>query len=148
MKLNDFNRAEMPLWDDRRQEYCRYRNGRGQGFWRSPEEYKNEPLTEAIDVWSLGNNLYGLLTGVNPLYDFDTGPVPKRIIHGETGYIDPRYFKRSKAEKSLAVVIQKCYKYLPEDRPTVFEVVQELDRAVSEVLEAQGISRASVLQDL
>jgi hypothetical protein len=29
--LNDFNRAEMPLWDEERGEYCRYKNGRGHG---------------------------------------------------------------------------------------------------------------------
>lgn len=31
LKLNDFNRAEFPLWNERDQEYCGYRNGRGNG---------------------------------------------------------------------------------------------------------------------
>lgn len=31
LKLNDFNRAEVMLWDDEHQKYCRYRNGIGQG---------------------------------------------------------------------------------------------------------------------
>jgi len=31
LKLNDFNRAEIMLFDEENQEYCRYRNGRGQG---------------------------------------------------------------------------------------------------------------------
>ena len=29
--LNDFNRAEFPLWDEEHQDYCRYRNGPGHG---------------------------------------------------------------------------------------------------------------------
>jgi serine/threonine protein kinase len=37
--------------------------------WRSPEEYFDEPLTEQIDVFSLGNNMYSLLTGLWPFYD-------------------------------------------------------------------------------
>ena len=41
--------------------------------WRAPEEYKDAPLTEKIDVWSLGNNLYSLLTGLDPLYEIKTG---------------------------------------------------------------------------
>ena len=31
VKLNDFNRAEIMLWDENNEEYCRYRNGRGHG---------------------------------------------------------------------------------------------------------------------
>lgn len=31
IKLNDFNRGEPMLWDEERQEWCRYRNGAGQG---------------------------------------------------------------------------------------------------------------------
>ena len=34
--------------------------------WRSPEEYKDEALNEKIDVWSLGNNMYSILTGFVP----------------------------------------------------------------------------------
>ena len=30
-KLNDFNRAEIMLWDEEGQDYCRYRNGEGNG---------------------------------------------------------------------------------------------------------------------
>lgn len=63
LKLNDFNRAEFQLWDATARDYCRHRNGRGGGTWRAPEEYRDDPLTEKVDVWSLGNNLYVLLTG-------------------------------------------------------------------------------------
>jgi serine/threonine protein kinase len=100
VKINDFNRAEFVLWDDKNEKYCTYRNGHGNGNvrieftenfisscllshikgarcffvfmvyqWRSPEEYFDSPLTEQVDVWSLGNNLYSLLTGVWPFYD-------------------------------------------------------------------------------
>ena len=31
VKLNDFNRAEIMLWDEEGQKYCRYKNGRGHG---------------------------------------------------------------------------------------------------------------------
>ena len=51
--LNDFNRAEFPLFDEKAGDYCRYRNGEGGGNWRAPEEYRDEPLLEEIDVWSM-----------------------------------------------------------------------------------------------
>jgi serine/threonine protein kinase len=37
--------------------------------WRSPEEYFDHPLNEKVDVFSLGNNMYSLLTGLWPFYD-------------------------------------------------------------------------------
>lgn len=88
VKLNDFNRAEVMFWDEEHWEYCKYRNGRGHGDvsdctsafllswvylsfltlfstfvhtwiqWRSPEEYRNDPINEKIDVWSLGTSLH------------------------------------------------------------------------------------------
>lgn len=85
VKLNDFNRAEIMLWDETAGKYCRYKNGRGHGDvsvdeagistecapssycthfllwrawqWRAPEEYKDRPLDEKIDIWSLGKAL-------------------------------------------------------------------------------------------
>ena len=36
LKLNDFNRAEFMLWDEGKNAYCLYQNGRGHGnvcFW-------------------------------------------------------------------------------------------------------------------
>ena len=54
VKLNDFNRAEIMLWDEQARAYCKYKNGRGHGDWRAPEEYKDLPLDEKIDIWSLG----------------------------------------------------------------------------------------------
>lgn len=63
LKLNDFNRAEIMLYNEKDQDYCRYKNTPGHGDWRAPEEYYDKPLNEKIDVWSLGNNFYSLLTG-------------------------------------------------------------------------------------
>jgi serine/threonine protein kinase len=39
--------------------------------YRSPEEFANRPLDEKIDVWSFGNNIYGLLTGLWVFYQND-----------------------------------------------------------------------------
>ena len=85
LKISDFNRAEWMQFDEKHQEYCRFRNGHANGSVspmligervafggcslsahlvrillrqsRSPEEYKDEPLNEKIDVYSLGNLL-------------------------------------------------------------------------------------------
>ena len=79
LKINDFNRAEFMFWDEKNQEYCPYRNGRGHGNWRSPEEYKDDPLDESIDVWSLGNNMYSILTGLEPFYNMKIKEMQVRL---------------------------------------------------------------------
>ena len=63
-KLGDFNRAEMPLFNPDKGEYCKYNNGPGYGNYRSPEEFseKTMDLDEKIDVFSFGNNIYGLVS--------------------------------------------------------------------------------------
>jgi serine/threonine protein kinase len=86
------------LWNEEKQEYCKYRNNPGHGDvsrakeslgsdvdvrispssdsfvlaslqWRAPEEYFDHPLDEKIDIFSLGNNLYSTLTGLSPFYE-------------------------------------------------------------------------------
>ena len=130
-------------------------------------------MNEKIDIWSLGNNMYALLTGLNPIYWTNTDGVKvrcspcllpnqyslqsdlvsafsslqKAVKRREISYIDPRYLIRSKEEKALAGLIERCFKYDPDDRPTIFEVVSYLRNAVSESL-GEEESRVDILQAL
>lgn len=149
LKLNDFNRAEFLLWDETNQAYCQHRNGKGHGNWRSPEEYRNDPLTDKIDVWSLGNNIYTILTGVEPiLADDDDVETSQLLIQGKTGRLDPKYFQNDGPERVLATTIQQCFHYDPIMRPTIFEVVQRLQWGVNQVERRLGITRQAILQQL
>lgn len=133
IKLNDFNRAEVMLWDEDNNEYCKYRNGKGHGNYRAPEEYMNKPLDEKIDVFSMGNNIYALLTGLWMFYDMDDdeGAVQKRI-DGEMPYIDERYRTRSFPEAKLVEIMERCWVYDPKERADIFEVVDFLKHAIQE----------------
>lgn len=154
LKLNDFNRAEFPLWDENRKDYCRYLNGRGKGRWRSPEEYNDLPLTEQIDVFSLGNLYFSLLTGLNPVWirsrnNNALGTVASfSVPRGQKPVLDERYATRSEAEAAIVEVMYDCLEYEPYDRPTIFEVVDRLKRAMKTQLEDKGISRQSILKSL
>jgi hypothetical protein len=88
------------------------------------------------------------LTGLNPLYDVRHNSIfTKKILNGETAFIDPRYHDRSPSEAVLAELIPKCYAFKPEDRPTIFEIVDVLKNAVSKNL-GPGMTRAKVLQSI
>ena len=197
LKLNDFNRAEFMLWNDKEGEYCKYGEGTGNGNvssllcicvefrhvvlsctactirrkivhdrcvvrisfflspithfvvpyvlvlsgryfqWRSPEEYFNYDLNEQVDVYSLGNNMYSLLTGLYVFYDEDNDDkVKERVKQREKPFIDPRYTNQSLAEAKLAEIIDRCHSFLSEDRPNIFDVVRFLSDALKEVTDS------------
>lgn len=91
-------------------------------------------------MFSLGNNMYALLTGLYPFYDSESDTVAKnRVKHGIKAYIDPRYLKeRSLAEAKLAEIIDRCWAFKPENRPSIFEVVAFLRDALKQVREESG----------
>lgn len=87
LKLGDFNRAQIMKYNTTSGKYCKYRNALGfgnvsdsqfcrcmnmsvhyligislDGQYRSPEEFANRDLDEKIDVFSFGNNIYGLVS--------------------------------------------------------------------------------------
>ena len=77
--------------------------------------------------------MYAVLTGVFPFPDLmKANSVKKRILKGETSFIDPRYRKRSYAEQQLVEIIQSCWIFKPEMRPDVFEIVKRLRHAIVE----------------
>lgn len=56
----------------------------------------------------------------------------KKLINGETAYIDQRYKDRSYAEKILVEIMEKCWAFKPEDRIDIFEAARLLREAVKE----------------
>jgi serine/threonine protein kinase len=69
VKLNDFNRCRLMPHNNVTNEKCRIRIPSAPGLYRSPEEYQREQVDEKMDVYSLGNVLYLILTGTKPWRD-------------------------------------------------------------------------------
>lgn len=127
MKLNDFNNAEILDWDPKNNMYCPTDRGRWGGMYRSPEEFRGDPIDEKIDVFSLGNNLYTLLTGLWPFYeDKPYTVVQTKVLARETPFIDDRYRHGHFIEQRLVILMEWCWKHIPEARPSVFEVLEAL----------------------
>ena len=140
LKLGDFNRAEVMLWDEKEQKYCTYNNGKGYGNYRSPEEFAANDLNEKIDIFSFGNNIYGLLTGLWVFYDNeDDEVVQEKIVAGETPYIDKRYRTRSYAEGRLVEIMESCWIMDPGKRVDVFEIIAFLKETLAEHKKRLGL---------
>ena len=65
----------------------------------------------------------------------------------KTAYIDPRYRTRSVEEKKIAEIIEECWRYDPDDRPSIFEIVSFFRRSVNEIL-GENIDIPKVLRGI
>ena len=91
------------------------------------------------DVWSFGNNLYALLSGLWIFYENeDDEIVSEKIVNGTTAYIDDRYRKRSYIEGRLVELMEKCWVYDMDKRVNIFEVVKFLRETVKEHERREG----------
>mgnify|MGYP003335426830 CR=1 FL=1 len=90
-------------------------------------------LDEGIDVYTFGNNIYALLTGLWVFYDIDDDSVvQKKVINGTRAYVDSRWKKRSYIESELVDVMEKCWVHDPKERIDIFQVVHLLRKIVKE----------------
>lgn len=131
VKLNDFNKAVIMPWNEHNQSYCPFFSEYVHQY-RSPEELRgNRPVDESADVFSFGQTLYTLLTGLVPFYERGTREEAlKANKYGDVPYVDPRYRNRSLIEGRLVDVMEPCYRYRPQDRTSIFQVVEHLRETV------------------
>ena len=130
IKLVDFNRAEPLLYDIKQNKYCKFVNGMpAEGMFRAPEENIDAPLNEKVDIYSLGNVLYSVLTGIMVYVDRGSDEAHKRIVDGKTEPIADLYYEEPSLA-ALAEAIELCWTYDIEERPTIFEIVEFLEKAV------------------
>eukprot|EP00581_Thalassiosira_minuscula_P014663 CAMPEP_0183717510 /NCGR_PEP_ID=MMETSP0737-20130205/11110_1 /TAXON_ID=385413 /ORGANISM="Thalassiosira miniscula, Strain CCMP1093" /LENGTH=631 /DNA_ID=CAMNT_0025946973 /DNA_START=240 /DNA_END=2132 /DNA_ORIENTATION=+ len=138
MKIIDYNRAEPLLYDIKNEKYCNWRNGHpGDGSNRAPEENIDAPLTEKIDVYSLGNVFYALLTGKLVWQEYEYEERILRIIQDIPLEIPDLYIE-SPASHDLVRAIRACWIHNVEERPTIFQVVEFLEEAVAKYPVTEG----------
>jgi hypothetical protein len=78
----------------------------------------------------MGNNIYSLLTGLWPFYNFpedDEETVQKLLIDQKIRpLVDPRYRTRSLIESKLVTIMEECWEWEPDRRISIFDVVRQL----------------------
>jgi len=119
-KLNDFNRARFIRWDIVKNEPCTFYIENNPGRHRSPEEYKYDRLTEKIDVYSLGNVMYSILTGKKPFYKQNTTRAMDLVMGGMTPPIP--HHKWGAEELAIIEAIKMCWVRYPKDRSSARDV--------------------------
>jgi len=127
-KINDFNRARfLYRQKDSPEELCEFYVGSNKGKFRSPEEYAYEGETEKVDVYSMGNIFYVLLTGEYPFGEMEKKAALAAIMEGKRADIPEEYRKsQDPLVQAIIKVIQMCWHQEPEKRATSRSVEQFL----------------------
>mmetsp|Transcript_34931 Transcript_34931/g.42148 ORF Transcript_34931/g.42148 Transcript_34931/m.42148 type:complete len:470 (-) Transcript_34931:290-1699(-) len=127
-KLNDFNRCRLIRWNKKKQESCKYKVGRNAGKLRSPEEYEYAPQSEKVDVYSMGNIFYFLLTGVKA-FEKTIKPkeAQKKVMAGERPLLSSEILSiKNETVKSLIKAMDMCFVHDQEQRPSAVDVYKFL----------------------
>lgn len=100
----------------------------GDPKYLSPEQLRDEPLTELGDMYSFGVMGYELLTGSGPYRAKTNMQWIKAHLDGEV--IDIREL-RPEVDEDLAALLARCLKRQPRHRPSASDVVRILEHGGS-----------------
>jgi serine/threonine protein kinase len=105
--------------------------------WRAPEEYLLRPENEKIDVFSLGNVLYFLLTGKEPFEDETAPPevIIKQITEGKRVAVTDKKILKSTHPFDTTVLkaLDMCFVYEKKNRSSAREVANLFRDALKDI---------------
>lgn len=110
--------------------------------WMAPELLNRDrpPLKPECDIWSWAMTALELITGLEPYYQIDAQwNIPPAITSGQTPQrADYPTFEEYCPQPDLMwALLQRCWEMDVEKRPTIDEVVAELERIEKVQIEAQ-----------
>lgn len=97
--------------------------------YRSPEEYMQDAFSdEKMDVYTMGNNIYVLMTGLWPFYTEDEDETIQHWVRtGKRPYIDDRYrYSDNLIEREFVKIMEEMWEGDIHDRPDIFKIVKWL----------------------
>lgn len=124
-QLNDMNRLEMIRYNTTSNEACPFYESVNKGDYRSPEEYtKNAPHTDRIDVYSLGNILWQILSGDRQLFgDKPLEEIYEKVPKGlHPTFSDEVVSKYTKEERSVKRAMDMCFELDPSNRASAMDI--------------------------
>lgn len=134
-KLNDFNRARFVTWDAKRNTTCGFHVGNNPGTFRSPEEYERDLETEKIDVYSMSNIFYSLLTELWPFRDEEEKTAQRHIKEGKRPTLPKRILEtKDPSEIAILKAMKMGWEHKPEKRPTAKAIADFLDSELSKLV--------------
>lgn len=101
---------------------------------RSPEEYAYKRQTEKVDVYSMGNIFYSILTLNYPFEGKKSKEVYQRIADGERPLIAESIRNSTDPyDRTMLEVIEMCWRQDPTERATARQVQQHIVATLKEL---------------
>mmetsp|Transcript_33283 Transcript_33283/g.99058 ORF Transcript_33283/g.99058 Transcript_33283/m.99058 type:complete len:599 (-) Transcript_33283:1276-3072(-) len=109
----------------------------------SPEEARNAPFTQKVDVYALGTVLFFILVGIEP-YEVEHGRYGTRHARKADNSIRkceppklPELYRSSLDPGTVAMrdAMRRCHACDPSERPTAGEIAADLRKALTELSE-------------
>lgn len=140
-KLNDFNRCRFMREYTKDKSVCGFEVGSNPGKFRAPEEYAYEVETEKIDVYSMGNVFYAILSGMMPFEGVKQEKAKKQVMEGKRPKM-PSEVKESDdiAIQAILAATKKCWEQDPKDRAPASEIRDEL-KSVMERIKKENVTK-------
>lgn len=145
-KLNDFNIAEFLRINPKTNETCGFPSRLHEPWWRSPEEVvlpkpgEVRLVDEKVDVFSLGNLLYHILTSHSPRGKMNKRTrmeaVRKAVAEGQAPALqNPFLHSKDPAIVAFKKAMKMCFKADPKKRASAAEVADVLLDALMDIRE-------------
>ena len=103
--------------------------------FRAPEEYAFAIENEMVDIYSMGNIFYSILSGIMPFEGQKESKAKNKVLDGIRPKI-PDEIKESKdiAIQTLISVTKKCWSKKPKSRPSAASVRDELKELMDQMM--------------
>ena len=103
--------------------------------FRAPEEYKMDLQSEKIDVFSLGNAIYGIVTGKYPFHDLEMKEAQRRVMDGDLPPLKRTFLKSDDMiDKALIHAMDMCFEYDWHDRAKASDVRDYLLQVQNQIM--------------
>lgn len=132
LKLNDFNRARFLLKKKNATGVnCPYFVSFNPGKVRSPEEYRYNPQSEKVDVFSFGHVLFAILDDHYPFHDVSSADTKTYVIENKMPALSA-FLQDSKDSIEMALIeaIRMCYEWDQYKRSTARQISDFLRSAM------------------
>jgi len=133
-KLNDFNRCRFMRVYKEDNSPCGFYVGANPGKFRAPEEYEFQEENEMIDIYSMGNIFYAILSGEMPFEGKKESKAQKKVIEGVRPEIPNEVLESEDiAIQTLLSATKKCWEQKPLDRPSAASIRDELKEVMDRI---------------
>jgi len=134
VKVNDFNRCRFMARNTEDGSPCPFHIPSAPGKMRAPEEYKYSKLDEKLDMYSVANVLYSILTQEKAWDDYSSSETKSMVKKGTLPTIEVADKTMPKAVREALVELNhRAYALDPKKRISASELASELEKLLEQL---------------